>query len=165
MRAQQVGPLAQVEVHPSLEQLAKAAADSFIETADRAVKLYDQFNVALAGGSTPRGAYRQLANPGLAARIDWGKAHVFWADERCVPPEHPESNYRMAHEAFLGEVPIPQTNIHRMQGELDPLRAAEAYETTLRAHFGQPSGRPSTWSCSGWGKTVTPPRCSPRAGP
>ena len=136
MRAQQVGPLAQVEVHPNLEQLAKAAADSFIEAADRAIGLYDQFNVALAGGSTPRGPYRQLAKPDLAARIDWGKAHVFWADERCVPPEHPESNYRMAHEAFLGEVPIPQTNIHRMQGELDPLRAAEAYETTLRAHFG-----------------------------
>jgi len=100
--------------------------------------------VALSGGSTPRALHALLADPGgpFAAAIDWGRVHVLFGDERCVPPDHPDSNYRMARETLLDRVPIPPGQVHRLRGEdPDPARAADDYQGRLRALF--PAGPPA----------------------
>jgi len=103
---------------------------------------HGRFSVALSGGSTPRALYSLLATDEFVARVDWSRLHVFWGDERCVPPDHPESNYGMARQALLDHVRIPLSNIHRIPCEREPRLAAAAYEQTLRAWFsGGSAGR------------------------
>jgi len=92
--------------------------------------------VALSGGSTPRATYTLLASDEFAARVDWPRVHVLWGDERCVPPDHPESNYRMARETLLDKIPIPAENVYRIRGELPPDQAATAYQAELEAILG-----------------------------
>ena len=95
------------------------------------------FAVNLSGGSTPRRLYENLAAPQIASRFPWTRAHWFWGDERFVPHDHPDSNYRMAREAFLSRVPVPASNIHAIPTEgLSPDQAAAAYETTLKRFYG-----------------------------
>lgn len=94
--------------------------------------------MALSGGTTPRGLYNLLADPGAPYRaaVPWDRTQVFFGDERQVPPDHPESNYRMANEALLQRVPIPEEHVHRIRGENpDPDRAAEEYEEIQRDAF------------------------------
>ena len=117
------------------DALSRAAAERFVEAAAEAIASSGRFVVALAGGSTPRGAYERLASVELAPRVDWSRVHVFWGDERCVPPDHPDSNYRMAREALLDRVPVPDANVHRVEGERRPEEAAASYERVLRAFF------------------------------
>lgn len=120
-------------------ELARCAADDFASTSRDALRARGRFTVALAGGATPRALYEVLAEgpEGPERGIDWARTHVFWGDERCVPPDHPDSNYRMAHEALLARVPIPPANVHRMRGEeSDPERAAARYEAELCDFFG-----------------------------
>ena len=96
-------------------------------------------SVALAGGSTPRALYRLLADPAapFRARIDWQAVHFFWGDERHVPPDHPDSNYRMAREAMLDHVDVPAAHVHRIAAEEpDAARAARLYERVLIEAFG-----------------------------
>ncbi len=97
------------------------------------VKAKNHFTLVLAGGSTPRQLYRILAEPDYAGALPWDKTHIFWGDERCVPPDHPDSNYRMANEALLSRVEISPWSIQRIPGEKEPpeLAAAE-YERRLR---------------------------------
>lgn len=130
-----------VEVYADTQALARAVAERFVVRAAEAVAARGRFAAALAGGTTPRAAYALLALPDYAARIDWARVHVFWGDERCVPPEHLDSNYRMARQALLEHVPIPTENVHRLRGELEPQEAAAAYERELRRFFA--SGPPS----------------------
>ena len=94
-----------------------------------------RFTIALSGGSTPRGLYQLLASPAYSGRMDWGRWHIFWSDERCFPPDHPDSNYRMAKEALLDYVSVPASHIHRMPGEKHPQSAAEEYESLVREMF------------------------------
>ena len=89
--------------------------------------------VALSGGATPRAAYGLLAAEPLRSAIAWERVHLFWGDERCVPPEHSDSDYGMAHEALIAHVPIPPENVHRLHGEDDPGEAARAYAAELRS--------------------------------
>src|SRR5882762_11172869 len=124
---------ADVAVLPSAAALADAAAARFVAAAGDAISSRGQFIVALSGGSTPRVTYRQLATEALVSKVMWSRVHVLWGDERCVPPDHAESNYRMARETLLDRVPIPAANVHRIHGEDDPTTAAGVYETTLRA--------------------------------
>lgn len=127
------------------EDLARAAAEEFTRRAEAAVRDHARFSVALSGGSTPRRLYRLLADPAqpFRDRIDWSATHVFWGDERHVPPDHPDSNYRMAREALLDLVPVPAENIHRMRGEeADAAHAASLYEAELRAFFADSSAMP-----------------------
>ena len=105
-------------------ELAQKAAQQFIALARQAIASSGQFAVALSGGSTPKTLYSLLALPDYRGRVDWLRVHFFWGDERCVPPEHPESNYRMVRQALLGRIQIPPENIHRMSGEKDPAAAA-----------------------------------------
>lgn len=124
-----------VQIYPDAGQLAQAAAAEFTRLAQEAVARQGRFQVALAGGSTPEEMYRLLARPPFVGQIDWGRVWVYWSDERCVPPDDPQSNYRMARLALLEQVPLPPENIQRMPGELDPRLAAFQYEEMLRAVF------------------------------
>lgn len=123
-------------VAPDPAALARAAAERFASLAETAVARANRFTVGLAGGSTPRRLYRMLAAEPYRSRISWSQTQVFWGDERCVPPDHAESNYRMAAETLLQHVPIPAGQIHRIRGEdPDPDQAAADYERVLRATF------------------------------
>lgn len=122
-------------VYESKEQLAEAAARLFVDRAHRAMSDSGRFAVALAGGSTPQRAYELLADT-HRDDMDWDGVHVFFGDERGVPPDHEDSNYRMANEALLSRVPVG--SVHRMRGELPPLEAAADYERELRGFFGGP---------------------------
>src|SRR5689334_21040851 len=113
-------PAPVIKVHPDVAALSRAAAERIVAAAEESIALAGRFTIALAGGSTPRATYQLLASDEFAPRIDWPKVQVFFGDERCVPPEHAESNYRMARESLLGRVPIPGDNIYRMRGEIDP---------------------------------------------
>ena len=116
------------------------AARRVVAAAEAALHAAGRFVVVLSGGSTPRALYRLLATDAYAARIDWSRVHVFWGDERCVPPDDANSNYRMACEALLDHVAIPAPQVHRIHGEDAPHLAAAAYERELRAAF--PNGTP-----------------------
>jgi 6-phosphogluconolactonase len=95
------------------------------------------FSVCLSGGSTPRRLYGQLADPIFASRLPWDRMHWFWGDERFVPHDHPDSNYRMALETFLSRVPVPPANIHAIPTEgLMPEQSAATYEATLKHFYG-----------------------------
>jgi 6-phosphogluconolactonase len=131
---------ADLAVLPSAAALADAAAVRFVAAAGDAIDSRGQFIVALSGGSTPRDTYRRLATEALVSRVMWSRVEVLWGDERCVPPDHVESNYRMARETLLDRVPVPAANVHRIHGEDDPVTAAEAYEATLRALLRTPAG-------------------------
>jgi 6-phosphogluconolactonase len=113
--------------------VARAAARRFVDWAWQAIAQDGHFDVALSGGSTPREMYRLLATQEFRTQIDWPRVHLFWGDERAVPPDHPDSNYGLARSELLLRVPIPQGNVHRMEAELSPIgRAAHNYETVLR---------------------------------
>lgn len=126
----------QVKIFEDADALAHAAARRFVESAEDAVNASGRFSVALAGGNTPREVYELIAGGEFAARVDWSSSHVFFGDERCVPPDSQESNYRMAYETLLGRVPLPPANVHRVEGAGDPAENARAYEDELRAFFG-----------------------------
>jgi 6-phosphogluconolactonase len=125
--------LVAIEIYRDVIELAGAAAVHIMEIASRALLDRGIFSIALAGGSTPKAAYALLTN----APMDWERMHMFWSDERCVPPEHPDSNYSMAYNAFLGDIDIPAGNIHRMRGEHPVQQAADEYEAELRSFFPQ----------------------------
>jgi 6-phosphogluconolactonase len=122
-----------VRLHESSDKLAAAVARAFVEEAARAVDERGRFAVALAGGSTPEATYEVLARD-HAGDVDWPSVHVFFGDERTVPPEHEDSNYRMARESLLDLVPVG--SVHRMRGELPPDEAAASYEEELKEFFG-----------------------------
>lgn len=135
-------PTGDVVVLPGVEALMEAAAERLVARAAAAMGTSGRFIIALSGGSTPRGLYEVLATPRHARRIDWSRLHVFWGDERCVPPDDPASNYRMAREALLDRVPVPPANVHRIHGEDPPAAAAAAHEEELRRVFSTPDGPP-----------------------
>ena len=114
----------------------EAAARHIIQQADRAIRERGTFNLALAGGSTPKSLYALLAAPPFRTQLDWTKIHFFWGDERHVPPDHRDSNYRMTHEALFRHLSIAPDHIHRVPGELPDARTvADRYEDMLRRHF------------------------------
>jgi 6-phosphogluconolactonase len=122
--------------YPNPTEVARAAARLFVDYAWQSIARYGQFCVALSGGNTPRLLYQFLASDEFRGQVDWAKVHVFWSDERAVPPEHPDSNYGMARRELLLRVPIPQANVHRMEAEKPHIgRAAHDYEEVLRKHL------------------------------
>ena len=114
--------------------LARRACERVLELAAQSIAERGAFRVALSGGSTPKLLYAELAE--RAAVANFSRWRVFFGDERCVPPEHADSNYRMANESWLGRGLVPATQIHRIRGELDPFEAASEYERELTADFG-----------------------------
>ncbi len=125
-----------------VDRLAQVAAKRFVALASAAINERGRFVVALSGGSTPRPMYRRLAEEPQALAVDWSRVELFWGDERCVPPDHADSNYRMARRALLdGDqhdgVGIPDTQVHRIRGELPPREAAAVYRKELNAVLGE----------------------------
>jgi 6-phosphogluconolactonase len=117
------------------QAVAEEAARRFVDCARDAVERRGRFVVALSGGSTPRRLHALLAQPPHLEAVDWQRTTVLFGDERCVPPEHADSNYRMAKETLFDHVPIPAWRIHRMRGEADPATAATEYQRRMRALF------------------------------
>ena len=125
-----------VKRYPNLEVLSDAAAEFICSFANGRVHESGLFTIVLSGGKTPKLLYEKLAAPPYAAKMPWPHIHLFWGDERCVPPDHPESNFPMAFRALISRVPIPSQNVHRIPAEVEPPEgAAKAYEKTLREFF------------------------------
>ncbi|MGE0372067.1 MAG: 6-phosphogluconolactonase [Gammaproteobacteria bacterium] len=124
-----------LHIHTDPAALARAAAARFAELAQDARSEQRGFHVALAGGSTPRLLYQTLAAD-YRERVDWAATHVYFGDERCVPPDHPDSNYGMAREALLRHVALPPAQVHRIEAEdPDPRAAARRYADLLHRHL------------------------------
>lgn len=129
-------PRASVRIYRDPEELALKAARRFARLADQYVVGCGRFTVALSGGSTPRTMFSLLAAHPFADTVPWSSIYFFWGDERCVPPDHPDSNYRMADETLLSKAMVPPQNVFRIPAEIpDPERAAEEYAATLTKFF------------------------------
>src|SRR5215471_2896656 len=123
---------AQVRVYADAGELALKAARRFARLADQYVIGSGKFTVALSGGSTPKAMFSMLAADPFLDTVPWSSIYFFWGDERCVPPDHPDSNFRMTRETLLSKVPVPPQNIFRVPAELpDSAEGAEQYTATL----------------------------------
>ena len=127
--------MAKLHILSTAEEAAQAAARFLATLAEKHIAVEGRFTIALSGGSTPRRLYQVLASPPYDKGMAWDQWHIFWGDERCVPPDHEDSNYRMASEALLDQVRVPFAHVHRMRGEAVPEEAADEYETLLREVF------------------------------
>jgi 6-phosphogluconolactonase len=124
-------------VYDGADALSRAAAEHFLETAKAAVAARGKVRIAISGGNTPKTTFGLLANPAepFVKAMPWEQIELYWVDERCVPPDHPDSNYRMTREAMLSKVPLKPEQIFRIEGEFEPEVAAARYETAIRAQF------------------------------
>ncbi len=129
-----LGP--QIRVFSDHEALSHAAADLVSAVITTAAAAKDRVAVALSGGSTPRRCYTLLGETPWRERTDWKRVHLFWADERCVPADHRDSNYRLLAETLLCRLDLPEAHIHRIRGEADPELAAREYEEEIGRFFG-----------------------------
>jgi 6-phosphogluconolactonase len=130
----------EIRILPSATELFRAAAEQFASGAQQAVRQRGKFSVALSGGSTPKGLYSLLAD-GSVPGIPWEKIYFFWGDERHVPPDHPDSNYRMVREAMLSKVPVPEDHVFRVPAEQPRAEeVAREYEQTIISFFGLQPG-------------------------
>lgn len=139
--------MADLRIVADSAELARAGASEVLGRLVAADRENRPFRLALSGGRTPGGVYEALAaaHEWGGGPVPWSRAEIFWGDERHVPPDHPDSNYRMAREALLSRVPVPPEQVHRIPAELESAEdAASAYERTLRASFGlDPEGGPA----------------------
>ncbi len=125
-----------IEQVPDFEELVRVAAQKIVTVAQEAVSKHGRMACALAGGSTPKKLYTLLASDTFRSQIRWEAIHFFWGDERHVPPDHQDSNYRMARETLLAHVPVPEDHVHRIPSERqDAEEAADSYERELREYF------------------------------
>jgi len=132
-----------IAIYPDSDTLSHQAALFTIRIAAESIVTHDRFMIALAGGSTPKKLYALLASEPYRSQVDWALVEVFWGDERCVPPEDSESNFRMAQETLLSKVPIPESQIHRMPADQPDREAtSQAYVAEMRHTFGT-AGIPS----------------------
>jgi 6-phosphogluconolactonase len=127
----------EIRILPDGAAIAKRAAQEFVQAAASAVREKNSFNAALAGGSTPKALYSLLVNDQvLRSQVPWDKLHLFFGDERHVPPDHPDSNFRMATEAMISRVPLTKDQVVRIKGEYpDAEEAAREYEQALQSYF------------------------------
>jgi 6-phosphogluconolactonase len=124
-----------IRIYPNRESLGEAAAELFATRAREAVEARGRFIVALAGGNTPSLTYELLAGPIWRDRIEWASVHVFWGDERCVPPTDPRSNELMARRALVDHVPVPPDQVHPIRCENAPWEAASRYQALIDDYF------------------------------
>lgn len=130
----------EIRIFPSQQELFRGAAETFSRLANEAIHAQGKFNVALSGGNTPRGLHHEVVAE-YAGKVPWDKVFFFWGDERHVPPDFPESNFRMAKETLLSKLPIFSDHVFRIAGELpDAEQAALLYEDTLRNQIHSASG-------------------------
>ena len=122
----------ELRIFKDTERLSQHAANIFVEQAAQAIAMHSRFLVALKGGNTPVRLFQLLATE-YHDKVDWHNIHVFWGDERCVPPDDPRSCYGQAQGLLLSHVPIPEANIHRVKGELTPAEASTEYTQVLKS--------------------------------
>jgi len=127
-----------IHIHPDKQRVAEAFALFLAYW----LKPRERATIALSGGSTPKLLFRHLADL-YRDRIDWSKVHFFWGDERCVPPDHEESNYGMTRELLLQYIAIPEGNVHRIRGEADPGEEAQRYGEVIQEFVPKANGRPA----------------------
>lgn len=122
----------EIRIYGLLNDLADSAAGLFFEEVVGRLKRGNDLYIALPGGKTPQIVFERLAGEPFRTEIDWSRIHFFWGDERCVPPAHPDSNYRTAAETLFKRILIPHKNIHRARGEARPDKEALRYESEIR---------------------------------
>ena len=124
-------------VYDGADALSRAAAEHFLEAAQAAVAARGLARIAISGGHTPEKTFELLANPAetFLKSMPWGQIELYFVDERCVPPDNKDSNYRMTREALIEKVPLKPEQVFRMEGELEPELAAARYETVIRSQF------------------------------
>jgi 6-phosphogluconolactonase len=129
----------QIQIYQSQTELIEASGDLFIRSVLNSFEEKSLVSVCLSGGSTPLPLYQFLAESKKADQLDWQRIHFFWGDERTVPPDHPDSNYFQAYQALLAVRQVPESNIHRIKGEMDPDEAAKKFQVELLDWFGPTS--------------------------
>ena len=124
-----------IHAYPNKEKLVAATTELAANCIEQAIKQNGLCNMALSGGNTPGGIFSLLASNPYRDRLDWSRLHLFWGDERMVPQEHQDSNFRMVQETLLNHIEIPDVNVHRIRGEIAPEKSAEEYAELLGVHF------------------------------
>ena len=127
--------MADFHIYADKAALIVGAAEFIATNAVRNIAQKGSFSLVLSGGSTPQPIYERLTQALFRAKIDWSKVYLFWGDERTVPPDHEDSNYRMVQEALIDHIPIPESQIFRMHGEKNPQEAAQVYADVLKRYF------------------------------
>jgi len=132
-----------IAIYPDIDTLSYEAAQYVVRIASESIVTRGRFTIALSGGTTPRTLYGLLGGEPYLSQIDWALVHIFWSDERCVPPDSPDSNYHMAHEVLLSQIPIPAQQVHYMPADQpDRYAASQAYAEEMQRTFGT-NGIPS----------------------
>ncbi len=134
-------PEASIILCATLAELAKRAAEKIRKVIHDSTAARGICTVALSGGETPRRLYYLLGDEPFRTQIDWSGVQIFFSDERMVPPDSAQSNYKMVKEELLSRIPIPADNVHRILGEIDPAEAAKRYEAELKQTFANASPR------------------------
>lgn len=125
-----------IQILSDLDAISNEAVKIFVNLSKECIASKGRFVAALSGGSTPKKLYELLASDKYRRNVDWNNIHFFWVDERCVPKENEESNFRLAFENLLSKVPVSAGNIHRIKGEDGPEKRAKDYEDEIRRFFG-----------------------------
>jgi len=132
----------------NINDLTTCSVEEIIRAGNQAIAEKDLFTVALSGGSTPKHLFKLLSTPEYSKQLNWSKVHIFWGDDRCVPPDHDDSNYKAANDLLLSKIEIPESNIHRVKGELaSPSEIADQYEQEIRNLFDCGSKESQTFPC------------------
>jgi 6-phosphogluconolactonase len=124
-----------LEIFRALPDVVRECTHRIVSVLNEEVRQKGTASFVLSGGTTPRSVYEALGADDARDRVEWAKVHLFWGDERCVPPSMPESNYRMAHEALIAKIGIPERNVHRIPAERSPQEAAHLYQAELKKVF------------------------------
>ncbi|MCX6125960.1 MAG: 6-phosphogluconolactonase, partial [Proteobacteria bacterium] len=130
-----------LKVFSNEESLANAAAAVFVSQCKKSIARSGRFSVVLSGGNTPRQTYELIAKEPFRSQVDWTKVHVFWGDERLVDKSDDRSNFRLATDALLSQVPIPPTQVHPISAIRGPEEATREYESIIRRYFSQSAPR------------------------
>jgi len=129
--------LENVTSYTSNEDMIASAYDLIATLARESIEERGVFSLALSGGSTPRALFERFRDNSGEQFLPWRDVHIFWGDERCVPPDDNDSNYRMANDAFISSIAIPDSNVHRMRGEISPGEGAALYSMEMELFFGR----------------------------
>lgn len=142
-----------IRVYSSSQELVSSLAEHLNKLSNDCVSKGTRAHIALSGGSTPKNLFKYLANSDYANSIHWPRLHFWWGDERCVPPDHTDSNYREANELLLKRIDIPTQNIHRIRGEAKAEIEAERFATEMKQHIPLSDGCPKfDWVMLGMGE-------------
>lgn len=124
-----------IHIEKTADALSRFVAERVAEILSRAIAEHENGSLVLSGGETPCGVYRILGSKPLSERLDWNCVHLFFGDERAVPPDHPDSNYGMIRRELIDRIPVPEENVHRIHGELSPQEATQKYADEIQWYF------------------------------